>query len=81
MTNIKNKRRFAFIGNNVKDQLFGPESSPIGEKLRINGVSFLIVGIAIEKKSQTSQINTRHDDQVLVPLTTAQQLWGDGKSL
>ena len=30
---------------------------------------------------QTSTINSRHDNQVLVPLTTAQQLWGDGRRL
>lgn len=78
---VKNRRRFAFIGNNVKEQLFGVNSSPVGEQVKINGVSFQVVGVAEHKKLQSSQINSRHDDQVLVPLTTAQQLWGDGKSL
>jgi len=78
---IRNRRRFAFIGNNVKEQLFGENASPVGERIRINGITFQIVGIAADKKLQTSQINSRHDDQVLVPLSTAQQLWGDGRSL
>lgn len=78
---FKNRRRFAFIGNNIKEQLFDIGSDPVGKKIRIHGVTFLIVGVAVEKKSQLSTINSRHDDQVLIPLSTAQQLWGDGKSL
>jgi putative ABC transport system permease protein len=78
---VKNRRRFAFIGNNVKEQLFGVDSSPVGESIRINGVTFQVIGVAVEKKLQTAQINSRHDDQVLVPLTTAQQLWGDGRHI
>ena len=77
----KNKRRFAFIGNNVKEQIFGRDSSIVGKQIKIRGVTFQIIGVAVEKKLQMAQINARHDDQVLVPLTTAQQLWGDGKSL
>ena len=78
---IKNRRRFAFIGNNIKEQLFGVDSNPVGETVRINGITFQIIGVAVHKKMQSSTINSRHDDQVLVPLTTAQQLWGDGKRL
>ncbi len=78
---IKNRRRFAFIGNNVKEQLFGVDANPVGEKIKINGVTFQVVGVAVHKKLQMATINSRHDDQVLVPLTTAQQLWGDGRSL
>ena len=33
---IKNRRRFAFIGNNVKEQLFGVDAYPVGEKIKIN---------------------------------------------
>lgn len=78
---VKNKRRFAFIGNNVKEQLFGLNASPVGEKMKIRGVTFQVIGAAIHKKLQMATINSRHDDQVLVPLSTAQQLWGDGRSL
>lgn len=78
---IKNKRRFAFIGNNVKEQIFDVDARPVGEKIKIHGVSFQIIGVAVQKKLQTATINSRHDDQVLVPLSTAQQLWGDGRSL
>ena len=78
---IRNRRRFAFIGNNVRKQLFGEDSDPVGQKIKIRGVSFLIVGAAVEKELQMSTINSRHDDQVLVPLSTAQQLWSDGRSL
>ncbi|HHF51733.1 MAG TPA: FtsX-like permease family protein [Candidatus Aminicenantes bacterium] len=78
---IKNRRRFAFIGNNVRKQLFGEDSNPVGSKMKIRGVTFHVVGLAVEKELQASTINSRHDDQILIPLSTAQQLWGDGKSL
>ncbi|NQT79234.1 MAG: ABC transporter permease [Candidatus Aminicenantes bacterium] len=78
---VKNRRRFVFVGNNIKEQLFADESDLVGKKIRINGISFLIVGVGVDKKLQSSTINSRHDDQVLVPLSTALQLWGDGKSL
>jgi len=78
---IKDRRRFAFVGNNIKEQLFGEGSNPVGQKIKINGVTFHIVGLAVDKKLQTSTINARHDDQILIPLSTFQQLWGDGKSL
>ena len=78
---VKDRRRFAFIGNNVKEQLFGEVENPVGQKIKINGVTFQIVGLAVEKKLQSSTINARHDDQILIPLSTFQQLWGDGKSL
>jgi putative ABC transport system permease protein len=78
---VKNRRRFAFIGNNVKEQLLGKDESAVGEKVKIRGITFQIIGVAVAKKLQTSTINARHDDQVLVPLSTAQQLWGDGRSI
>jgi putative ABC transport system permease protein len=78
---VKNRRRFAFIGNNVREQLFGEKSNPVGKKIKIRGVTFYVVGLAVEKELQISTINSRHDDQILIPLSTAQQLWGDGKSL
>lgn len=78
---VKDRRRFAFVGNNIKEQLFEKESNPVGQKIKINGVTFLIIGVAVEKKLQTSTIDARHDNQILIPLSTFQQLWGDGKSL
>jgi putative ABC transport system permease protein len=78
---VRNRRRFVFIGNNVKEQLFGKNTSPVGERVRIGGVTFQVIGVAEEKKLQISTINSRHDDQVLIPLSTAQQLWGDGRKL
>jgi len=78
---VKNRRRFAFIGNNVKEQLFGKETSAVGEKIKIRGVTFQVIGVAVSKELQTSTINSRHDDQVLVPLSTAQQLWGNRRDL
>jgi putative ABC transport system permease protein len=54
--------------------LFGDNSDPIGQSIRIGGQSFKIVGVTTAKGG--SGFNNP-DDQIFVPLTTAQkQLFG-----
>jgi putative ABC transport system permease protein len=59
----------AVIGDNIKTLLF-PLSDPIGEKIKIKNETFKIIGI-LERKGSTLFENP--DNQVLVPLTTAQK--------
>jgi len=60
----------AILGTNVADDLFGRSDGLVGETVRINGQPFRIVGIL--KKEGGSEFGSSTDDQVLVPLTTAQ---------
>jgi putative ABC transport system permease protein len=60
--------RVAVMGAGVASDLFGSEF-PIGEQIRINGVSYEVIGI-LEESGGGLAGNT--DDTVYVPLTTAQ---------
>lgn len=66
---VKNKSDVVVIGAKVKEQLFG-QSDAIGEKIKIKGRNFKIIGI-LPKKGQVSFFN--FDEVALVPYTTAQQ--------
>jgi putative ABC transport system permease protein len=65
--------RIAVIGPTTSENLFG-EKSPVGEKVKIKGINFSIVGVT---KAKGSQGWRNPDDQVTVPYTTAmKQLFG-----
>lgn len=65
--------RVAVIGPTTSENLFG-EKSPVGEKVKIKGINFSIVGVT---KAKGSQGWRNPDDQVTVPYTTAmKQLFG-----
>jgi putative ABC transport system permease protein len=58
------------LGTNVAEDLFGRSDGLVGETVRIFGQPFRVVGIL--KKEGGSEFGSSPDDQVLVPLTTAQ---------
>jgi len=60
----------AILGTNLAETLFGRSEGLIGETVRVNGQPFRIVGIL--KKEGGSDFGSSTDDQILVPLTTAQ---------
>ncbi len=65
---VKSYASVIVIGSKVKDELFGTADA-IGEKIKINGRNFKVVGI-FAKKGQASFIN--FDEAAFVPYTTAQ---------
>jgi len=66
---VEQSQRVAVIGADVKENLFGNES-PIGKIIKINQDNFIVVGL-LEEKGQIGWRN--EDDQILVPVTTAQK--------
>ncbi len=68
-TDLKLMKRVADIGTTVKKELFG-EGPAIGEEIKIEGQSFLVIGV-MTSKGQTSWYDP--DDQVFVPITTSQK--------
>ncbi|MDI6894229.1 MAG: ABC transporter permease [Bacillota bacterium] len=58
------------LGQTVVSELFG-FTDPVGEEIKINGHSFLVVGVL---SPQGSTMMGSGDDQVIVPATTAQRL-------
>ena len=68
-------RKVAVIGKNVASELFGNES-PVGKYVSLNGIYFLIVGVA----GQSGEVSLagRIDDNILIPITTMRQAFHQG---
>jgi len=66
----QNKSKVVILGPDVVEDLFPDEEEVVGEKVRINGVNFLITGIT-ESKGGSGMKN--EDENVYIPLTTYQQ--------
>lgn len=66
---VRSRADVAVIGSKVKEELFG-ESEALGEKIKIKGKNFRVIGI-LPKKGQVSFFN--FDEIAIVPYTTAQQ--------
>jgi putative ABC transport system permease protein len=60
----------AILGTNVAEELFGRSDGLVGETVRVAGQPFRVVGIL--KKEGGSGFGSSPDDQILIPLTTAQ---------
>jgi putative ABC transport system permease protein len=69
-TQINGLASAAILGTNIAEDLFKRSDGLIGETVRVNGQPFRIVGIL--KKEGGSDFGSSKDDQILVPLTTAQ---------
>ncbi len=68
------RRRVAFLGHQVKVDLFG-EMDPIGKTIEISGVPFTVVGTAAQKR-QDSNYNGRDDEKVFITTTAARASLG-----
>lgn len=66
---VKAGERLAVLGDKVRRELFGENGRPVGERFKIGGKDFRVVG-ALPKKGQVSFFN--FDEMVLVPYTAAQ---------
>ena len=66
---VKGFADVAIIGNKVREELFAGKDKVLGEKIRIKGKNFRIIGILPEKGSGMVSFDTI----VIVPYTTAQQ--------
>jgi putative ABC transport system permease protein len=63
---VERGKRVAVLGTDVAARLFGYQN-PIGETLRIQNISFEVIGIM---ESKGSSLGTNQDDSVFIPLTT-----------
>lgn len=64
---LASKARVAVIGVGVMTDFFGEDEFPIGESLKINGVSYEVIGVLQEQGGFGGS-----DNNVFIPLTTAQ---------
>ncbi|MBN1246786.1 MAG: ABC transporter permease [Anaerolineae bacterium] len=68
-SDLQNEARVAVLGQTVVEDLFPVGTNPIGATIRVNRISFKVVGV-MEKKGGSAFSD--EDDVVFIPLTTAQ---------
>ena len=69
---VDTRRRVAVLGSNVANELF-PDIEPLGRQVTIAGVRFRVIGV-FEEVGSTFGVS--RDDEVHIPVTAAQQLFG-----
>jgi putative ABC transport system permease protein len=69
---VATSARVVVLGANVASTLF-PDEDPVGRMAAIDGVSFRVVGVA---QAQGSAFGVTQDDNVDIPVTEAQLLFG-----
>ncbi|MCU0495566.1 MAG: ABC transporter permease, partial [Chloroflexaceae bacterium] len=62
--------RVALLGHLVRQRLFPSGEDPTGQRIRINGVSFTVIGTMAEKGGS---FGSNEDDQIFIPISTAQE--------
>ena len=72
---IKNKRRVVFIGNELRDKLFGKGSDAVGKIVTVNSIPFTVVGIMVEK-TQNSSYMGQDKDGAFIPFSTSREIFG-----
>jgi putative ABC transport system permease protein len=70
-TEYNGRSRVVVLGQDTIKQLFPDDIDPVGEDIKIAGLTFRVVGI-LEAKGASS-FGPSQDDLAVVPLTTAQQ--------
>jgi putative ABC transport system permease protein len=70
-------RTVCFIGADIAERLF-PTRSPIGEKIRIDGRPFEVIGVA---EATGSVFGQSRDKYVSIPLTTFMNIYGSRRSI
>ncbi len=70
---LQNKSKVAVLGATVVEALFGTLVDPIGKYIKINRQNYEVIGIMASKGSDSME---SQDDQVFIPLTTAQVRFG-----
>ncbi|WP_322814318.1 ABC transporter permease [Chloroflexus sp.] len=63
------RSREAVLGYRVAQRLFPNDADPVGQRIRINGIGFQVIGVMAERGGSFA---SNEDDQIFVPLTTAQ---------
>lgn len=68
---VRGAAKVAVLGSVVRDNLFGEDIDPVGQRIRIRKQSFQVIGV-LESKG-ASQFGQDQDDIVVVPYTTVQK--------
>ena len=73
----KQRRRVAFIGNELAEKIFGKED-PVGKGLFLDKVPYTVVGVMMPKVTMANY-NGMDKDQISIPITTYKAQYGTDK--
>jgi putative ABC transport system permease protein len=68
---VERAARVVVIGTVVRDRIFGADSNPVGELIRVNNQPFRVMGV-LERKGQ-SAFGQDQDDIIVAPYTAIQK--------
>jgi len=68
------RRRVVFLGDQVRQDLFGDEQA-VGRTIEIRGIQFLVIG-TLPKKPQDSSYSGRDDNKIFIPASVAVASFG-----
>jgi putative ABC transport system permease protein len=63
---VKEDKQVAMLGTDIAERLFG-NNNPLGKQIRINNLSFEVVGLM---ETKGSSFGSNQDDAIFVPITT-----------
>ena len=72
---LEYKRRVVFLGNRLRDFLFGENEYVIGKYVFIDETPYMVIGV-MKTKIQTSSYNQRDRDRAFIPMTTFKSAFG-----
>jgi len=72
---LDKRKRVVFIGNQLKEDLFGKDEA-IGKYMIIDNIPFLVIGV-MQKKKQDSSYSGRDENKAFIPATTFAGIYGD----
>jgi putative ABC transport system permease protein len=71
-SDVARAERVAFLGSVVAERVFG-RAPPVGRTLHIDSIPFRVIGVSRPKGEQIVNFGPNDDEQVLVPVTSAQR--------
>jgi putative ABC transport system permease protein len=74
-SDMKNKKRVIFLGNELKKRLFGEGEDAIGKTIILNNIPFTVIGVMI-KKMQMGMYGGPDWDKATIPATTFKAIFG-----
>ncbi len=73
----KQRRRVAFVGNELAEKIFGKEN-PVGKGIYLDKVPYTVIGV-MKPKVTMSNYNGMDKDQISIPITTFKAQFGADK--
>lgn len=72
---LDDRRRVVFLGDQLRTDLMGEGHVGIGERVKIDGTPFLVIGV-LQTKDQDSSYSGRDKDKIFVPASTFRAMYG-----